>query len=75
MSVAVQGSRIRERQRKASSMFIHAETPVAPADYLVSAVIDYLAALSPADFALVVAQARPPIDPDDGPAAGRQDAA
>lgn len=41
------------------------KTPIstlAPTDYLVDAVVDYLAALSPNDFAAIVAQARPPAE-------------
>ncbi|WP_157556323.1 hypothetical protein [Nocardia acidivorans] len=40
-------------------------TPIstlAPTDFLVDAVVDYLAALSPRDFAAIVAQARPPAE-------------
>ncbi|MEV4127486.1 hypothetical protein [Nocardia sp. NPDC049707] len=37
--------------------------PVAPVDYLVDGVIAFLASLSAKDFAALVAQARPPADP------------
>lgn len=50
-------------------MYMDLRTPAAPADYLVSGVVDYLAALPLAEFLAVVAAARPPADPDDdGPA-------
>jgi nitrate reductase assembly molybdenum cofactor insertion protein NarJ len=34
---------------------------LAPVDYLTDAVVEYLAALSPKDFAALIAQARPPV--------------
>ncbi|WP_156511283.1 hypothetical protein [Nocardia nova] len=46
-----------------------ASVPAAPTEFLIDGVISFLAALSPRDFALIVAQARPPLDPDPGGAA------
>lgn len=40
-----------------------ASVPAAPTEFLIDGVISFLAALSPREFASIVAQARPPLDP------------
>lgn len=45
-------------------MFMDTREPVAPTEYLISGVIEFLSSLSPRDFAALIAQARPPVPPD-----------